>query len=106
MVSESYVAIVKQLHTASIVYALRCFSSWYRNHGLTADAYDSLPEVAPKRAEFYSIEAQKRRTTTTPALVAELRPAGPLDVRCMPRILQDFTAMLECQWRIQRPDIM
>ena len=90
MVSESYVAIAKQLHTASIVYALRCFSSRCRNHGLTADAYDSLSEVAPKSAEFYRVEAQKHQATSTAALVAELRPAGPLDVRCMPRILQAF----------------
>ena len=62
MVSESYVAIVKQLHSKNsvcvcvCVCALRCFSSWFRSHGLTADAYLSLPKVAPESARLNRIK--------------------------------------------------
>ena len=38
MVSESFIAVVKQLHSKHHVFALRCFSSWFQSHGLTADA--------------------------------------------------------------------
>ena len=72
--------------------ALRCFSSWFRSHGLIADAYESLPEVAPESAKMYRIEPEEpsNMASSTAAPPAELKPAGPLDVSCMPRILQAF----------------
>ena len=63
MVSEKYLANVKRLRNRIMLTSLRSFSAWFRRHELTAVAA---------------------------ALAAELQRAGPLDVRCMPRVLQTF----------------
>ena len=70
MVSEEYLAIVKRLRPKDRhgLTSLRSFSTWFRRHGLTAAAYESFPKVAPE----------------------SMRPADPLDVRCMPRVLLAF----------------
>ena len=50
MVSEEYLAIVKRLRPKDRhrLTSLRSFSTWLRRHGLTAAAYESLPEIAPE----------------------------------------------------------
>ena len=64
----------------------------FKRHGLTADAYLLLPDVTPESAQLNCMNLgapqDMAASTTTPA--AELRPAVPLDDRCMPRVLQAF----------------
>ena len=52
MVSEEYFAIVKRLRPkySHSMKALHTFSAWYQSHELTADSYNTLPEVAPDKA--------------------------------------------------------
>ena len=53
MVSESYIAMVKQHHSQNdSVCALRCFSTWIQSH-------ESLPEVALDSAKLYHSEPEK-----------------------------------------------
>ena len=72
--------------------ALRCFSTLIQSHELIVDAYESLPEVALESAKLYRIEPEESSTmpSSTAAPQAALKPAGPLDVHSMPRILQAF----------------
>ena len=92
MVSKSYMDIVKHERYSNGFNALRCFSAWFRSNGLIADACELLPEVAPENANLYHVEQEEHwaMASSTMALAVELRPAGPMDVRCMPRVLQAF----------------
>ena len=67
MVSESYVAVVKQIYSQKQSQALRCYSKWFQSHELTADAYESLPEVAPESTKLYRVkqEAPRAMDSTT-----------------------------------------